>query len=475
MPICRRSTSTRTEGYYSQAVEILRKCCAEPTSGLDATSSLQLVKALRATAKQGITVAAVLHQPRYEMFCLFHDVLLLGKGGFTVYLGPATRAKPYFESLGYVFPAEINPADFLLDIIGGEVNCPGDPSLTYTDLPDRWSRDTVFNEANCEGGQQPAQPEDATAFDPRHRLSAGFTAQLLLFAKRGLIQQYRPLRVIVADYSLIFLAGALLGMSQRNTELTQLPVSGALSGMAIGLTTIISSTRCFGSERIVFWREAASGTNRLAYFLGKNLSELPRLVFVPFFYLMIFQAFLGVTDDLGGFSEYVLLLASVWAVSGLGYCVSLSVSPTNSQLAGVLVVLMSMMCNGIFVETSRMGRFQDIKIFSFAYHMARGLYLLKVSQFVDFQIPDTSAGVRFASNICPIDQVCLGWISVKDSLRQQFEFGDASCSFAVEERSCYTAESPSGISCDVCGAGQIHLDSLGKCHLYPATHQSNTD
>ena len=53
----------------------------EPTSGLDATSSLSLIKALRATAKQGITVAAVLHQPRYEMFCLFHDVLLLGKGG----------------------------------------------------------------------------------------------------------------------------------------------------------------------------------------------------------------------------------------------------------------------------------------------------------------------------------------------------------------------------------------------------------
>eukprot|EP01050_Picozoa_sp_SAG11_P015623 SAG11_NODE_2047_length_3884_cov_1.573844_5_plen_63_part_00 len=50
----------------------------------------------------------MLHQPRYEMFCLFHDVLLLGKGGFTVYLGPAPRAKEYFESLGYVFPAQVN-------------------------------------------------------------------------------------------------------------------------------------------------------------------------------------------------------------------------------------------------------------------------------------------------------------------------------------------------------------------------------
>ena len=67
----------------------------EPTSGLDASSSLHLIKALRSIASQGLTVAAVLHQPRYEMFCLFHDVLLLGKGGYTVYLGPAVKAKEY--------------------------------------------------------------------------------------------------------------------------------------------------------------------------------------------------------------------------------------------------------------------------------------------------------------------------------------------------------------------------------------------
>ena len=64
-------------------------------TGLDASSSLHLIKALRSIASQGLTVAAVLHQPRYEMFCLFHDVLLLGKGGYTVYLGPAVKAKEY--------------------------------------------------------------------------------------------------------------------------------------------------------------------------------------------------------------------------------------------------------------------------------------------------------------------------------------------------------------------------------------------
>ena len=58
----------------------------EPTSGLDSTSSLDVCKALRDIADTGITVITVIHQPRYEIFTMFHDVLLLGKGGQTVYL-----------------------------------------------------------------------------------------------------------------------------------------------------------------------------------------------------------------------------------------------------------------------------------------------------------------------------------------------------------------------------------------------------
>ena len=84
-------------------------------------------------------------------------------------------------------------------------------------------------------------------------------------------------------------AGAADGV-RAPAELAGLPITSALSGLAIGLTTIISSTRCFGSERIVFWRESASGLDRLAYFVGKNIAEIPRLVFIPGFYLVIFTA-----------------------------------------------------------------------------------------------------------------------------------------------------------------------------------------
>ncbi len=51
----------------------------EPTSGLDSASSKAVCGALRHIADLGLTVVCVIHQPRYEIFKMFHDVLLLGK------------------------------------------------------------------------------------------------------------------------------------------------------------------------------------------------------------------------------------------------------------------------------------------------------------------------------------------------------------------------------------------------------------
>ena len=90
----------------------------EPTSGLDATSSMELVSTLRAIAELGLTVVAVIHQPRYEIFEMFHDLLLLAKGGRTVYMGETSQALPYFEHvLGSSIPPHVNPSDWFLDAI----------------------------------------------------------------------------------------------------------------------------------------------------------------------------------------------------------------------------------------------------------------------------------------------------------------------------------------------------------------------
>mmetsp|Transcript_74372 Transcript_74372/g.234937 ORF Transcript_74372/g.234937 Transcript_74372/m.234937 type:complete len:499 (-) Transcript_74372:86-1582(-) len=82
----------------------------------------------------------VIHQPRYSLFTLFEDVLLLGKGGRTVYLGPSLGAKPYFEHIGFSMPANENPADWFMDVISGEIENKSIAKFQPSMLFDLWDK-----------------------------------------------------------------------------------------------------------------------------------------------------------------------------------------------------------------------------------------------------------------------------------------------------------------------------------------------
>ncbi|EFC50537.1 predicted protein, partial [Naegleria gruberi] len=111
----------------------------EPTSGLDSVSSKEVMFALnRIATEQNVTVAAVIHQPRTEIFEMFHNVILLETGGRLVYNGPSANALPYFEKLGYKADAKVNPADFILDVTSGQVH--NDNKYIASSLSQVWEK-----------------------------------------------------------------------------------------------------------------------------------------------------------------------------------------------------------------------------------------------------------------------------------------------------------------------------------------------
>ena len=67
---------------------------------------------------------------------MFHNILLLGPGGKTVYQGTVSDAAHYFSSLGFNTPANVNPADFYMDVIGGSVKI-GEEEI---DLFEAWKK-----------------------------------------------------------------------------------------------------------------------------------------------------------------------------------------------------------------------------------------------------------------------------------------------------------------------------------------------
>mmetsp|Transcript_35332 Transcript_35332/g.110095 ORF Transcript_35332/g.110095 Transcript_35332/m.110095 type:complete len:503 (-) Transcript_35332:151-1659(-) len=112
-----------------------------------------------------MTAIMVIHQPRYSLFTLFDDVLLLGRGGRTVYLGPSQGAKPYFEHLGFDMPANENPADWFMDVISGEVKNPVIPKFQPSMLFDLWDKRDFSPPSAAE------RPRDWTREDDRSSLA----------------------------------------------------------------------------------------------------------------------------------------------------------------------------------------------------------------------------------------------------------------------------------------------------------------
>ncbi|GJN93059.1 hypothetical protein Rhopal_006104-T1 [Rhodotorula paludigena] len=89
----------------------------EPLTGLDAFTAQSVMQTLSDLAAAGHTVVITAHQPRKEIWSAFDQILLLAKGGRTVYSGSTSSLFTFLESAGEVCPPNFNPADFVLDAI----------------------------------------------------------------------------------------------------------------------------------------------------------------------------------------------------------------------------------------------------------------------------------------------------------------------------------------------------------------------
>jgi ABC-type multidrug transport system ATPase subunit/ABC-type multidrug transport system permease subunit len=123
----------------SIGVEIVHLPCLmfldEPTTGLDSSTALEVMCAIRNLANQNRTVLSTIHQPSGEVFSLFDSLLLLSEGR-VVFFGPAAEAKDYFVQSPYQFvhKAGANPADFVVAVAGSFVAAADGRSVSAGEL-----------------------------------------------------------------------------------------------------------------------------------------------------------------------------------------------------------------------------------------------------------------------------------------------------------------------------------------------------
>ena len=169
----------------------------------------------------------------------------------------------------------------------------------------------------------------------------GWLAMVALFAHRALLQEAAKPGTLAFDVSLMAAAGFVFGAQSEKVEPHSLSMMVLWLGIGLQLVVAVSSLRVFSPERVVFWRECARGSGMAlspsAYFLGKDLVQLPRLALMVLAFGVPFYAQARPTPSLSYYFLVFYLLA--YAVSGYAYVASMLCSLKDAQLLIVVTVL----------------------------------------------------------------------------------------------------------------------------------------
>ncbi|GAB1193523.1 hypothetical protein APSETT444_002744 [Aspergillus pseudonomiae] len=122
----------------------------EPTSGLDSQTSWSICNLMETLTKNGQAILCTIHQPSAMLFQRFDRLLLLAKGGKTVYFGEIGRESrvlmDYFtRNGGPALPPGSNPAEHMLEVIGA---APG--AKSEIDWPAVWRNSPEYQNVRHE-------------------------------------------------------------------------------------------------------------------------------------------------------------------------------------------------------------------------------------------------------------------------------------------------------------------------------------
>lgn len=133
-------------------------------AGLDSSTALSLVQTIHSLALKGHTILCTIHQPRTLIFDLF-DHLLVMQAGCVVYDGGVAACVRYFEAAGFSLPPRTNPADWLMDVLKGDLKRAHGPAL-----PALWRRARQQQQGDqevWEGGNQVWEGDHQAISDAR--------------------------------------------------------------------------------------------------------------------------------------------------------------------------------------------------------------------------------------------------------------------------------------------------------------------
>lgn len=207
----------------------------EPTSGLDSESSWSIVQFMKALADSGQAILCTIHQPSATLFEQFDRLLLLKKGGKTVYFGDIgpnshTMLEYFEEHSGVKCGISENPAEYILNCIGA-----GATASASQDWAELWNNSKecaqITKDIEILHRELPNRPINTNAGDLTAKYATTYDQQLWFVLKRTYLQFWRSPVYIRAKFLECVFCALFVGLSYVGFDHTVAGAQGAFSSV----------------------------------------------------------------------------------------------------------------------------------------------------------------------------------------------------------------------------------------------------
>lgn len=296
----------------------------EPTSGLDGQSAFRTVSFLRKLAAVGQAVMVTIHQPSAQLFTQFDSLLLLAKGGKTVYFGDigdgASTVKDYFARYGASCPEEANPAEYMIDVVS---SCLSDSK----DWSDIWQSSPEYQVVTAELDQiiKDVSSKPPGVEDDGYEFAVPLWEQIKIVTRRMNLSLYRNTDYANNKFALHIFSALFNGFSfwmiGNSVRDLQLKLFTIFNFIFVAPGVLAQLQPLFIHRRNIFEiREKKSKTySWVAFVTALIVSEMPYLVISAFLYFVCWYYTVGLpyASDRTG-STFFVMLSYEFLYTGIG-------------------------------------------------------------------------------------------------------------------------------------------------------------
>lgn len=387
----------------------------EPTSGLDGQAAFNTLRFLRKLAEVGQAVLVTIHQPSASLFAQFDTLLLLAKGGKTVYSGPigdnAQAVKEYFGRYGATCPPEANPAEHMIDVVSGSSSQGKDWNQIWLDSPEYGKfiadLDGIIDEAA-------SKPPDTN--DDGHEFATPLWEQIKLVTQRMNVSLYRNTDYVNNKFALhvgsALFNGFTFWMIGNTVADLQLRLFTIFNFIFVAPGVINQLQPLFIDRRDIYEiREKKSKMySWIAFVTGLIVSEFPYLCICAVLYFLPWYYTVGFPSDsnkAGGFFFVVLLYEFVY--TGIGqFVAAYAPNAVFASLVNPLVISVLVSFCGVLVPFANIQEFWR----EWLYYLDPFNYLMgSLLVFAVFDADVTCAKGEFALFDTPNNQTCADYLS----------------------------------------------------------------